>query len=139
MIILAINWKIQFIKKNLDKRSNHFSIRVANTRNPFDRLHAAWTDKFRLNSSFQRTEDLKRVKFIYDAVNVAEEDKYIKPEGFSNSFEAFVKYVLQSTTMTLNWHWRPFFWACRPCQLDYDFVTRLNLNLVFVWVYFRFY
>ena len=30
-----------------------FDKKVANTRNPFDRLHAAWTDKFRWNSSFQ--------------------------------------------------------------------------------------
>jgi len=31
-------------------------INVANTRDPFDRLHSAWTDKFRLNSSFLRDE-----------------------------------------------------------------------------------
>ena len=29
-------------------------VQVANTRNPFDRLHAAWSDKYRLESAFFR-------------------------------------------------------------------------------------
>ena len=114
---------------------DHHSIRITNTRDPFDRLHAAWTDKFRLNSSFHNANNVNNTRFIYEAVTAAEEPNqatFTIPEGYSNSFEAFVKYVLQSTTMTLNFHWRPFFWACRPCHLNYEYITRLlKMEVIF--------
>ena len=101
------------------------SISVANTRNPFDRLHSAWTDKFRSNSSFLRDENhYAKVKFIYDTVKLAEEDNFQIPEGYVGSFGAFIKYVLLADTIVLNNHWRPYFWSCRPCQLKYDYITR---------------
>ena len=100
-------------------------ISVANTRNPFDRLHSAWTDKFRLNSSFLRSkENYPSLKFIYDSVRMAEEDNFNKPDGYVGSFGAFIKYVLLADTVVLNNHWRPYFWSCRPCQLKYDYLTR---------------
>ena len=99
-------------------------INVANTRDPFDRLHSAWTDKFRSNSSFMLPLHYTNVKFIYDSVKLAEEDNFKIPDGYVGSFGAFIKYVLLADPIVLNNHWRPYFWSCRPCQFKYDYITR---------------
>ena len=87
---------------------------IVNTRNPFARLYASWSDKFGYNSAFWdgHHKPKERLKWIFDAVEDLEEDDFIIPPGYSNSFEAFIKYVSISSTQTQNHHWRSLFWLC---------------------------
>ena len=70
---------------------------VVNTRNPFDRLHAGWSDKFRWNSSFRRTERLfDKTKFYYDTVELLDQTKFERSSEMLSSFQAFIQYILIS-------------------------------------------
>ena len=104
---------------------------VVNTRNPFSRLFAAWADKFNYNSAFfdwhlgwQKPNSKK--KWIFNTVQALEQNEFKKQAGYSNSFEAFLKYISISSTETHNHHWRSLFWLCRPCQLKYEYITRIE-------------
>ena len=100
---------------------------VVNTRNPFSRLYAAWSDKFNFKSSFLKQEKpIERLKWIYDAVEELEEENFTKPPGYVNSFDAFAKYISISTTATQNHHWRSLYWSCRPCHMKYEYITQIE-------------
>lgn len=100
---------------------------IVNTRNPFSRLYAAWSDKFNYKSSFiNRKTPNERLKWIYDAVNELEEDKFTVPPGYINSFDAFAKYISISSTDSQNHHWRSLYWLCRPCHMKYEYITRIE-------------
>ena len=43
-----------------------------------------------------------------------------------SSFGAFIKYIISAPKITLNNHWRSFYWSCRPCEEKYDYVTRIE-------------
>merc|ERR1712176_301414 len=113
--------------KNLHYQKLKRNAAVVNTRNPFDRLHASWSDKFRWNSSFQRHENaLQKTKFFYDTVELLDQPKYEKSSQMLSSFQAFIQYILLSDGYTLNNHWRTFFWSCRPCEQRYDYIVRIE-------------
>ena len=100
---------------------------IVNTRHPFSRLYAAWSDKFNLRSAFfTHGKPVERLEWIYDAVTELEEDEFTVPEGYSNSFDAFAKYLSISSTDSQNNHWRSLFWLCRPCLMKYDYITRIE-------------
>ena len=63
------------------------SILKVNTRNPFDRLHAAWSDKFR-----ESKMDTGKYE-TYSSFIANFEGPYKIPNGYTNSFEAFMKYI----------------------------------------------
>ena len=65
--------------------------RIVNTRNPFSRLYAAWGDKLRLIKKEQERWD-ERYGDFWDR---AEKPEFKIPEGYRNSFHAFLRYVTQ--------------------------------------------
>ena len=65
--------------------------RIVNTRNPFSRLYAAWGDKLRLTRKEQERWD-KRYGDFWDK---AEKPEFKVPEGYRNSFHAFLRYITQ--------------------------------------------
>ena len=100
------------VYENIDEMA-----RVINTRNPFDRIHAAWSDKFRV-SKLNFVKWWHYVEFIKNF----EDKRFPIPKNYTVSFEAFVKYLSIGDSDTYNRHWRSIFWSCHPCQLKYDFI-----------------
>ena len=62
--------------------------RVLNTRNPFSRILAAYTDKF--YKSPNRTAQFGR---YWDAARLAEKEEFEIPKHYSASFHAFLRSV----------------------------------------------
>ena len=62
--------------------------RVLNTRNPFSRILAAYTDKF--YNSANRSAQYGR---FWDAAHLAEKDEFEIPKNYSASFHAFLRNV----------------------------------------------
>ena len=62
--------------------------RVLNTRNPFSRILAAYTDKF--YKSLNRTAQYGP---YWDAARLAEKDEFEIPKNYSASFHAFLRSV----------------------------------------------
>ena len=60
--------------------------RVLNTRNPFSRLRAAYTDKFHVKSE-------RRLNFqmYWDEARKAETEPFEIPDGYASSFHAFLR------------------------------------------------
>ena len=65
--------------------------RIVNTRNPFSRLYAAWGDKLRL----KRLKQERWEERYGDFWDNAEEPGFKVPNGYRNSFHAFLRYVTQ--------------------------------------------
>ena len=82
-------------KKPLKKPNNE--IRVINVRNPFERLHSAYSDKLNLKSAFFNWRDSSHnendpVKYVFEAVKLLDmKDGFTIPKGYFSSFEAFIR------------------------------------------------
>ena len=84
----------------------------------------------------------------------AEEENFIKPKGIHNSFRAFLRIVLTSTTIWkffefwikmasafqryvtqedgerhLNPHWRSISYMCQPCRVSYQYIMDIETSL----------
>ena len=62
--------------------------RVLNTRNPFSRIFAAYTDKF-----YKSPEHTAQFEPYWDAARLAEKDEFEIPKNYSASFHAFLRSV----------------------------------------------
>ena len=71
--------------------------RVLNTRNPFSRLLAAYTDKF-----YQSANRSAQYGRFWDAAHFAEKDEFEIPKNYSASFHAFLR-IVQSRIYTLDY------------------------------------
>ena len=92
-----------------------------NTRHPFSRLFAAWSDKFRLNdegriADFHFESVSSAIKNIDDA-NTSDKDV---------SFTSFLDYIATVDERFYNRHWRSSYWTCSPCQFEYEYVLHLE-------------
>lgn len=99
-------------------------------RDPFVRLISAFRNKFH-----QPNEDFYRQ---FGSVMLQRYANISKPPGSAHeafaagirpSFQNFVKYLLDSRTETkepFNEHWRQVYRLCHPCQIEYDFIGKLE-------------
>ena len=126
--------------------------RVLNTRNPFSRLLAAYTDKF--YKSANRTAQYGR---YWDAARLAEKDEFEIPENYSASFHAFLRNVHSRLYFSLNcvitvctllryvaqqdgenhlqFHWRSISYRCQPCRIGYQYILDLETGMVLKFVF----
>ncbi|KAK2908636.1 hypothetical protein Q8A67_004473 [Cirrhinus molitorella] len=99
-------------------------------RDPFVRLISAFRNKFALpNEDFYRqfgSVILQRYANISKPPDSAQE---AFTAGIRLSFTHFIKYLLNPQTeqkKPFNEHWQQMYRLCHPCQIEYDFVGKLE-------------
>ena len=86
-------------------------------RNPFTRLVSAYRNKILQPA---RHKFRKRLKSYLQSIKSAEFHKEYP------SFESFIKLVLSDSKFANNVHWNNYFERSHPCQVDYDYILKLE-------------
>uniref|UniRef100_A0A8D0G377 Carbohydrate sulfotransferase n=1 Tax=Sphenodon punctatus TaxID=8508 RepID=A0A8D0G377_SPHPU len=99
-------------------------------RDPFVRLISAFRSKFELeNEEFYRRFAIPMLKLYSNHTNVPTSVSEAFEAGLRVSFPDFIHYLLDPRTEKMapfNEHWRQVYRLCHPCQIDYDFVGKLE-------------
>ncbi|XP_070617458.1 carbohydrate sulfotransferase 12 [Erythrolamprus reginae] len=99
-------------------------------RDPFVRLISAFRSKFELaNEEFYRRFAVPMLKLYANYSSLPPSVGEAFEGGFRVSFSDFIQYLLDPRTEKLapfNEHWRQVYRLCHPCQIDYDFVGKLE-------------
>ncbi|XP_063170951.1 carbohydrate sulfotransferase 12 [Candoia aspera] len=99
-------------------------------RDPFVRLISAFRSKFELaNEEFYRRFAIPMLKLYSNYSSVPTSVSEAFESGFRVSFSDFIQYLLDPRTEKLapfNEHWRQAYRLCHPCQIEYDFVGKLE-------------
>uniref|UniRef100_A0A452TN90 Carbohydrate sulfotransferase n=4 Tax=Ursus TaxID=9639 RepID=A0A452TN90_URSMA len=99
-------------------------------RDPFVRLISAFRSKFQLeNEEFYRKFAVPMLKMYANHTGLPASVSEAFSAGLKVSFANFIQYLLDPRTEKLapfNEHWRQVHRLCHPCQIDYDFVGKLE-------------
>ncbi|XP_069110692.1 carbohydrate sulfotransferase 11-like isoform X2 [Argopecten irradians] len=113
------------------------SFKVMFTRDPYYRLFSGYVDKlFTVNTLFWQVIGT----YIKNTLLRPENDIRTKC-GHGITFPQFIKYVIasQKTGVHTDGHFTPIYEHCRPCQISYDFIGKMetfendSLTLLNVW------
>lgn len=100
------------------------------TRDPFVRLISAFRSKFELeNESFYKEFGMQILKLYSNVTEPPASVSEAFATGNKPSFSAFVQYLLDPETeckIPFNEHWRQVYRLCHPCQINYDFIGKLE-------------
>ncbi|NXL31416.1 CHSTC sulfotransferase, partial [Glaucidium brasilianum] len=99
-------------------------------RDPFVRLISAFRSKFELeNEEFYRRFAIPMLKLYSNHTNLPTSVSEAFGAGLKVSFSDFIQYLLDPRTekmVPFNEHWRQIYRLCHPCQIDYDFIGKLE-------------
>ncbi|XP_004688408.1 PREDICTED: carbohydrate sulfotransferase 12 [Condylura cristata] len=99
-------------------------------RDPFVRLISAFRSKFELeNEEFYRKFAVPMLQMYSNHTSLPASVSEAFSAGLKVSFSNFIQYLLDPHTEKLgpfNEHWRQVHRLCHPCQIDYDFVGKLE-------------
>ncbi|XP_060116815.1 carbohydrate sulfotransferase 12 [Heteronotia binoei] len=99
-------------------------------RDPFVRLISAFRSKFELeNDEFYRRFAVPMLKLYSNHTNIPTSVSEAFEAGLRVSFSDFIQYLLDPRTEKLapfNEHWRQVYRLCHPCQIEYDFIGKLE-------------
>ncbi|XP_053413409.1 carbohydrate sulfotransferase 12 [Nycticebus coucang] len=99
-------------------------------RDPFVRLISAFRSKFELeNEEFYRKFAVPMLRLYANHTSLPASVSEAFSAGLRVSFANFIQYLLDPHTERLapfNEHWRQVYRLCHPCQIDYDFVGKLE-------------
>ncbi|CAH2307316.1 carbohydrate sulfotransferase 12 [Pelobates cultripes] len=99
-------------------------------RDPFVRLISAFRSKFELeNENFYRSFAVPILTRYSNRTNVPTSVGEAFSSGMKPSFSQFIQYLLDEKTeeqKPFNEHWRQIYRLCHPCQIEYDFVGKLE-------------
>ncbi|KAJ7305940.1 hypothetical protein JRQ81_010306 [Phrynocephalus forsythii] len=99
-------------------------------RDPFVRLISAFRSKFELeNDEFYRRFAVPMLKLYSNHTSVPTSVSAAFEAGLRVTFSDFIRYLLDPRTEKLapfNEHWRQVYRMCHPCQIEYDFVGKLE-------------
>ncbi|XP_075035645.1 carbohydrate sulfotransferase 12 [Mixophyes fleayi] len=99
-------------------------------RDPFVRLISAFRSKFELeNEDFYRSFAIPILTRYSNRTNVPPSAGEALSSGTKPSFSQFIQYLLDVRTeeqRPFNEHWRQVYRLCHPCQIDYDFIGKLE-------------
>ncbi|XP_062577778.1 carbohydrate sulfotransferase 9-like [Saccostrea cucullata] len=97
------------------------------SRNPYSRLFSAFIDKIYLMDKFEIT---KKISLHYG--------KSKSLCGYKVTFQEFLDFVVSQASKgcKINRHWAPIYLLCRPCDVRYDIITKIetlteDLNFIF--------
>ncbi|XP_043945065.1 carbohydrate sulfotransferase 12 [Protopterus annectens] len=100
------------------------------TRDPFVRLISAFRSKFELeNEGFYKEFGMQILKLYSNVTEPPASVSEAFATGNKPSFNAFVQYLLDPETerrVPFNEHWRQVYRLCHPCQINYDFIGKLE-------------
>ncbi|XP_066533981.1 carbohydrate sulfotransferase 12-like [Hoplias malabaricus] len=112
-----MKWKIKKYKKFLF------------VRNPFVRLISAYRDKFeKKNDYFYKAlaiPIMRRYRFLYPLISAEQ----AHTAGIRPSFSEFIQYILDLPDEegdSFEEHWREVHHLCHPCQIEYDFIGKME-------------
>ena len=110
---------------------NHYYLkkRVINTRNPFNRLNAAWRDKYReyLYNNTTKIKFEEALAILRPFMDRAELPGSEPPPGYIHSFHSFLRYVNQEQGEShLNIHWKSISSLCQPCRMVYNYIMDID-------------
>ncbi|KAG8432996.1 hypothetical protein GDO86_017314 [Hymenochirus boettgeri] len=99
-------------------------------RDPFVRLISAYRSKFELeNQEFYRSFAVPILTRFSNTTKVPDNVEEAFSSGTRPSFSQFIQYLLDPLTeekKPFNEHWRQVYRLCHPCQIDYDFIGKLE-------------
>ncbi|KAK6476002.1 carbohydrate sulfotransferase 12-like [Huso huso] len=99
-------------------------------RDPFVRLISAYRSKFEIeNEEFYRSFVVTMLKRYTNHTDPPKSVVEAFAAGIKPSFSNFIQYLLDPRTeehMPFNEHWRQVHRLCHPCQINYDFVGKLE-------------
>uniref|UniRef100_A0A8C5R3R3 Carbohydrate sulfotransferase n=1 Tax=Leptobrachium leishanense TaxID=445787 RepID=A0A8C5R3R3_9ANUR len=99
-------------------------------RDPFVRLISAFRSKFELeNEDFYRSFAVPILTRYSNRTNVPTSVGEAFSSGTKPSFSQFIQYLLDEKTeeqRPFNEHWRQINRLCHPCQINYDFIGKLE-------------
>uniref|UniRef100_H3AUI8 Carbohydrate sulfotransferase n=2 Tax=Latimeria chalumnae TaxID=7897 RepID=H3AUI8_LATCH len=99
-------------------------------RDPFVRLISAFRSKFELeNDDFYRRFAVVMLKLYSNFTEPPESVSEAFASGIKPTFLNFVQYLLDPRTeknVPFNEHWRQVHRLCHPCQINYDFIGKLE-------------
>ncbi|KAM8961478.1 carbohydrate sulfotransferase 12 [Pelodytes ibericus] len=99
-------------------------------RDPFVRLISAFRSKFELeNEDFYRSFAVPILTRYSNSTNVPTSVGEAFSSGTKPSFSQFIQYLLDERTeeqKPFNEHWRQVYRLCHPCQIEYDFIGKLE-------------
>ncbi|XP_075421723.1 carbohydrate sulfotransferase 12 [Ascaphus truei] len=99
-------------------------------RDPFVRLISAFRSKFELeNENFYRSFAVPILTLYSNRTNVPTSVGEAFSSGTKPSFPQFIQYLLDARTeeqKPFNEHWRQVYRLCHPCQIEYDFIGKLE-------------
>ncbi|XP_048846243.1 carbohydrate sulfotransferase 12 [Brienomyrus brachyistius] len=99
-------------------------------RDPFVRLISAYRNKFEEeNSDFYRQYGVVMLKRYTNHSNPPASVVDAISAGIRPSFANFIQYLLDPQTekkISFNEHWKQVYRMCHPCQINYDFVGKLE-------------
>ncbi|KAL7872351.1 hypothetical protein SRHO_G00073340 [Serrasalmus rhombeus] len=112
-----MKWKIRKYKKFLF------------VRNPFVRLISAYRDKFEKKNDyfykFLAVPIMRRYKNLFPPTSAEQAYMY----GIRPSFSDFIQYILDlpdDDGSSFEEHWRQVYHLCHPCQIEYDFIGKME-------------
>lgn len=99
-------------------------------RDPFVRLISAFRSKFELeNEDFYRRFAVPMLRAYANLTSLPASVSEAFSAGLKVTFSHFIQYLLDPRTERLapfNEHWRQVHRLCHPCQIEYDFVGKLE-------------
>ena len=97
--------------------ANYTSVNVITVRNPYSRLFSAYVDKILL---LDKIHVSRRISLMYG--------KSPALCGFNVTFQEFLDYVYSRAAngSKINRHWSPIYLLCRPCDVTYDVVSKIE-------------
>ena len=98
----------------------YFKIVVA--RHPMVRLLSAYRDKLEVNDDvFERIVG-REIKKRYFPANQSKVDRV--------TFEQFVHYLVHTDPMKYDKHWQPIAYFCHLCEIQYDYIAKIETSHV---------
>ncbi|OCT61518.1 carbohydrate sulfotransferase 12-like [Xenopus laevis] len=99
-------------------------------RDPFVRLISAFRSKFEIeNEDFYRSFAVPILTRFSNRTRVPDTVGEAFSSGAMPSFSQFIQYLLDPQTeeqKPFNEHWRQVYRLCHPCQIEYDFIGKLE-------------
>ena len=101
----------------------YFKFMVA--RHPMLRVLSTYRDKLERNNTFYRQKHGRLIEQKY-----GRHDSALPPKGDNVTFEQFVHHIVDSDPLKFEHHWRPVSFLCHPCEIQYDYIAKLETSNV---------
>ncbi|XP_026881854.2 carbohydrate sulfotransferase 12-like [Electrophorus electricus] len=96
-------------------------------RDPFVRLISAYRDKLEAeNQVYYKLHGIPILRKFGNCSKPPESVHQAHAAKIIPSFSNFTEYILSFPVKLLDEHWKPMTQLCHPCQIDYDFIGKLE-------------